>query len=118
MDFTELYKQSSNLCRFSPNGAYLATAVQYRLVIRDAETLQILHLFSCIDAISDVQWAPDSDLIFATSNKLGCIQVFSLRDPNWTAKMEEGLSGLVAARWAPDARHILAFSDFQVIIYM
>ena len=91
MEFTELYKQSGNLCSFSPNGLYLATAVQYRLVIRDADSLQILHLYNCNDTPQDILWSPDSDLILTANYKTGCIQIWSLRDEHWTAKIEEGL---------------------------
>ena len=114
MDFTELYKQTGNICRFSPNGLYLATAVQYRLVIRDADSLQILHLFNCADPIQDIQWSPDSDLILSVNYKTGCMQIWSLRDELWKAKIEEGLAGCTRVLWAPDARHILSFSDFHV----
>ncbi|KND00317.1 uncharacterized protein SPPG_04641 [Spizellomyces punctatus DAOM BR117] len=116
MDFTELYKQSLNLCHFSPNGLYLATAVQHRLVIRDAESLQILHLFACTDNIQHVSWSPDSELVLCASFKLGILQVWSIKDEEWTAKIEEGVSGLVDVKWAPDARHLLSFSDFQLRI--
>lgn len=115
MDFTELYKQSSNLCRFSPNGLYLATAVQFRLVIRDAETLQILHLFACTDTVQHVSWSPDSELVCCASFKLGVVQVWSVKDEEWTGKIEEGVTGCVGIVWAPDARHLLSFSDFQVL---
>ena len=54
MDFTEIYKQTGH-CVFSPNGLYIATAVQYRLCIRDSETLAITHLYSCTDGISEVK---------------------------------------------------------------
>ncbi|KAI9014635.1 hypothetical protein BC832DRAFT_589137 [Gaertneriomyces semiglobifer] len=114
MDFTELYKQSATLCRFSPNGQYLATAVQFRLVIRDADSLEILQLFTCTDIIQDVSWSPDSELILCASYKLGHIQVWSMKDEAWTAKISEGLGGLTNVQWAPDARHIMSFSDFQL----
>lgn len=114
MEFTELYKQSSNLCRFSPNGLYLATAVQFRLVIRDAETLQIVHLFTCTDAIQHLSWSPDSELICCASFKLGMIQIWSIKNEEWTAKIDEGVAGCVSIKWAPDSRHLLSFSDFQV----
>lgn len=114
MDFTELYKQSGNLNVFSPNGLYLATAVQYRLVVRDADSLQILCLHNCMDSLSDILWSPDSDLILTANYKLGILQVWSIRDEQWTAKIEEGLAGCTRVAWAPDARHILSFSDFEV----
>ena len=114
MEFSELFKQSSNLCCFSPNALYLATAVQYRLVIRDAESLQIVHLFNGRDVIQDIQWSPDSELILCANYKLGYIQVFNLRNEKWNAKIEEGLAGCTRSFWSPDSRHILSFSEFQV----
>lgn len=114
MEFTELYKQSLNLCRFSPNGLYLANVVQFRVVVRDAESLQILHLFTCTDNVQEVLWSPDSELVLCASFKLGSIQIWSLKDEKWTAKIDEGAAGCTAIKWAPDARHLLSFADFQV----
>ncbi|KAI8855097.1 hypothetical protein BC829DRAFT_426733 [Chytridium lagenaria] len=116
MDFTELYRQSAFLCHFSPDARYIATAVDHRVVVRDAESLHIRFLFSCTDTVSDLAWAPDSDLILFCSYKKGITQVRSLKDPEWTATMEEGAAGLTAVRWAPDGRHVLTFSDFQLRI--
>jgi len=116
MDFTELYKQTSNLCIFSPNGLYIAIAVQHRLVIRDAESLQIVQLFSCIDNIQAIEWSQDSEYILCASYKLGVIQVWSLSDQEWTAKINEGVVGLTRVQWAPDGRHIISFSDFKIRI--
>ncbi|KAJ3106075.1 WD repeat-containing protein wrap73 [Phlyctochytrium planicorne] len=115
-DFTELYKQTSYLCRYSPSSASLATAVDHRLVIRDADTLKIRHIFNCSDTISDIAWSADSELILCCSYKKGLIQVWSLKDLEWTCVIEEGASGLTGVRWAPDGRHVLSFSDFQLRI--
>jgi hypothetical protein len=41
MDFTEIYKQSSSLVAFSPGANFLLTAVQDRLIVRRADTLQV-----------------------------------------------------------------------------
>ncbi len=44
------------------------------------------------------------------------MQVWSLENPQWTCKIQEGATGLVACCWAPDSRHILTSSDFQLRI--
>ncbi|KAI8801005.1 WD40-repeat-containing domain protein [Cladochytrium replicatum] len=116
MDFTDLFKQSLGLAKFSPNGCYLAVAVQYRLVIRDVQSLQIVHLFTFSDTIGEIAWADDSDLILCASYTLGIVQVWSLQKPEWNCKIEEGAMGLLSVFWAPDARHVLCFSDFQLRI--
>lgn len=55
MDFSELFNHTNiQLCKWSPNGHYLATVVKYRLVIRDSESLQIVQLFSCLDVIQRI----------------------------------------------------------------
>jgi WD40 repeat protein len=115
MDFSELYKQTSGLVQFSPNARYIASAVQFRLIIRDAETLQILHLFTCIDNISQIAWSPNSQLIACCSFKLGATQIWSLLDPEWTARVDEGVGGLRRILFAPDSINLLAFSDFKVV---
>ncbi|KAJ3322604.1 WD repeat-containing protein wrap73 [Blyttiomyces sp. JEL0837] len=116
MDFTELYKQTSFLCTFSPDAQYVATAVEHRVVVRDAETLQIVQLFTCLDNVQALQWSPNAELILCGSFKKAAIQVFSLRDPEWTASIDEGAAGLSNILWSPDCRHILSFSDFQLRI--
>lgn len=40
MDFSETYKHSGP-CAWSPDGKMLATAVDFRLVVRDADSLQV-----------------------------------------------------------------------------
>jgi WD40 repeat protein len=114
MDFTELYKATGYLCSFSPNGQFIGTAVEHRVVIRDAETLQIVQLYNCLDIVEELVWSPDSELLLCASHKKGSIQIWSLRDPEWNASIDEGIAGLTAVKWAPDSRHILSFSDFQV----
>lgn len=52
-----------------------ATCVQYRLVVRDLSTLQILQLYTCLDQISYMDWSSDSLFILCAMYKRGIIQV-------------------------------------------
>jgi WD40 repeat protein len=115
-DFTEIYKQTGSLCFFSPNGEYVATAVQKRLVIRETHSLQIVQLFNCLDTVQEVTWSNDSDLILVASYRLASFQIFSLQDESWTAQVDEGMVGCSRVEFAPDGRHVLSFSDFEVRI--
>ncbi|XP_048206063.1 WD repeat-containing protein WRAP73 isoform X2 [Perognathus longimembris pacificus] len=65
MNFSEVFKLSHLLCRFSPNGKYL---------------------------------------------------VWSLEQPEWHCKIDEGSAGLVASCWSPDGRHILNTTEFHLRI--
>ncbi|KAK6912385.1 WD40 repeat [Dillenia turbinata] len=113
MEFTEAYKHSGPCC-FSPNSRFLAVAVDYRLVIRDIHSLKVVHLFSCVDKISFIEWALDSEYILCGLYKRPMIQAWSLTQPEWTCKIDEGPAGISYARWSPDSRHILTTSDFQL----
>src|SRR2546421_1352961 len=116
MDFTDLFKQSSYLCRFSPNAKYLATASKRYLVIREATSLQIVLMITWSDIIQNVLWSPDSELILVASYKTGKVTIYQVNDKKWSADIEEGTSGLTNVKWSSDGRTLLCFSDFQVEI--
>uniref|UniRef100_A0A8D0BQ76 WD repeat containing, antisense to TP73 n=1 Tax=Salvator merianae TaxID=96440 RepID=A0A8D0BQ76_SALMN len=116
MNFSEMFKHSSQLCRFSPDGKCLASGVQYRLMVRDANTLQILQLFTCLDQIQHIEWSSDSLFILCAMYKRGIVQVWSLEQPDWHCKIDEGSAGLVASSWSPDGRHILNTTEFHLRI--
>lgn len=58
-----------------PDCCSQATGVQYRLVVRDMSTLQILHLYTCLDQISYMDWSSDSLFILCAMYKRGMVQV-------------------------------------------
>jgi hypothetical protein len=55
MNFSDLFKQTNLLCEFSPNGKYLANVSQFRVVIRDINSLEIANLFTCLDTINYIE---------------------------------------------------------------
>ncbi|PKU35252.1 wd repeat-containing protein hypothetical protein [Limosa lapponica baueri] len=93
-----------------------ASGVQYRLVVRDAGTLQILQLYTCLDQIQYIEWSSDSLFILCAMYKRGIVQVWSLEQPDWHCKIDEGSAGLVASCWSPDGRHILNTTEFHLRI--
>jgi WD40 repeat protein len=76
--------------------------------------MQVVQLFSCVDKISSVEWAPDSEYILCGLYKRPMVQAWSLSQPDWTCKIDEGPAGIAYARWSPDSRHILITSEFQL----
>lgn len=52
-----------------------ASCVQYRLVVRDVNSLQILHVYTCLDQIQHVEWSADSLFILCAMYKRGLVQV-------------------------------------------
>lgn len=73
MDFSEVFKHTGCL-RWSPDGRYLATVVGVRLVIRAADTLEVVQLWPCLDVISLVEWSPDSKNILCALYKRATVQ--------------------------------------------
>ncbi|KAI0788631.1 WD repeat-containing protein 8 [Abortiporus biennis] len=135
MDFTEIYKQTSGIVQFSPGTQFLLTAIQDRLVIRRADSFQIIRTWQVnpdgASSIPEVAtgpqsrssastptdtwithagWSLDSEYILAACAKKGYINVFKLRDETWNTSITCGTEGLVKAEWAPDGRSILCFS--------
>lgn len=94
-DLSALYKQSNGLVQWSPNCRYIAIIRDNRLSIRSSDTLQIIQVYSCIDLVQEVQWAPDSEYILVSMFKRCVVQVFSISNPSWSCKINEGVAGLV-----------------------
>ncbi|KAJ0507396.1 hypothetical protein HanIR_Chr11g0505781 [Helianthus annuus] len=60
-----------------------------------------------MDKISYIEWAQDSEYILCGLYKKPMIQAWSLAQPEWTCKIDEGpAAGIAYARWSPDSRHI------------
>lgn len=55
-----------------------AACVQYRLVVRDVSTLQVLQLYTCLDQIQHIEWSADSLFILCAMYKRGLVQVRGL----------------------------------------
>ncbi|KAJ7783658.1 hypothetical protein DFH07DRAFT_788607 [Mycena maculata] len=132
MDFTEVYKHSGSIT-FSPGSHLILTAIQDRLILRRADTFQIIQTW-LLDAsatptqalttsakakgglpensISHIGWSCDSEYVLAASAKRGTVHVYKVQDENWTARIDSGAEGLVKAEWAPDGRTILCFSQW------
>lgn len=113
MDFTEVYKQSAYLSEFSPDSQFVATAVQQRLVVRSAATLQIFHIFQSSQPISTIAWSADSQFIAAAS-KEGLICVWSLARKEAHLRLDLAPSAADKLVWSPDSQSLIAFCDLQV----
>ena len=124
MRFSEKFKQSNQLCEFSPDGKHLAHVFACRLVVRQFNVGDVSEcptseeqedntlLYICCDTVTLMEWSPDSEYILCGMQRKGCIQVWSLSEPTWTCKLTHAGLGLTTTRWAPDSKHILAGEAF------
>lgn len=115
MEFSEILLKQA-LAQWSPDSRYLAATSQNRVLVRDAETLSLYQVYICGDKIERIDWSPDSDYLLAEIMKQGVVQVWSLADPTWTCRIDEGLGGIARAWWGPSSRHVLVVSDFQLYL--
>lgn len=138
MDFTEIYKQTSNLVQPSPGNEYVLTAVQDRLILRRTATFEITRTWlvdsspssstssvlsrsanapsSSAAWITHIGWSCDGLYMLACCAKRGVVGVFAVADERWSARIESGVEGLVKAEWAPDGRSVLCFSEWGVSV--
>ncbi|KAK4317129.1 hypothetical protein Pmani_011763 [Petrolisthes manimaculis] len=114
MNFTEVLRTSIGQLSWSPDGQFCAVPVTARLEVRDATSLNTVVTFSCVDVVQVVEWAPDSCYLLSASYKRGVVEVWSVNDPDWRCKIDEGSAGLIKVCWAPDSRHILTTAEFYL----
>lgn len=55
-------------------------------------------------------------LFFSSLSLCLSLQVWSLQQPDWHCKIDEGSIGLLSSRWSPDGRHILNTTEFHVSV--
>ena len=116
LHFSSPHQQTGGLVHFSPDGRLVACAAAYRLVVRDVETLEIVHIFSCKDVIEKIEWSRDSKYVLCGIFKRGLAQIWSVEQPEWYCNVDEGPIGLACVRFSPGGRHVLATADFQLRI--
>lgn len=114
--FTEVYKVSRPLAKISKNGQFLAFVISNRCVVRNVKTLEVEHIFVCVDVIETIKWSPDSRYLLCSIFKRNIVQAWSIEEPRWTCKIDEGSFGLIDACWSPDSRHILTTASFHMRI--
>eukprot|EP00440_Ansanella_granifera_P048816 gb/GFBE01052891.1/.p1 GENE.gb/GFBE01052891.1/~~gb/GFBE01052891.1/.p1 ORF type:complete len:452 (+),score=76.12 gb/GFBE01052891.1/:1-1356(+) len=112
MQFSEVLRQS--LGQWSHDGRYFAAAAQNRVLVREPETLKLVQVYVCIDKVERIEWSPDSEFLLTEVARQGIVQLWSLRDSEWTCRVDEGLAGVSRACWGPTSKHLLVVADFQL----
>ena len=98
----------------SPNAAFVASTSGNRLNIRSSQSLEITHIFQCVDKIDKIEISPDNCYVLCALLARSVIQVFSLEDKDWKCRINEGVAGIINAYWTPDSRTVVAESDFGI----
>jgi len=113
MNFSDLYPHTQ-IVEYSPNGIMLAICFNTKILVMESLSSQILHNWSFGDTITQIQWSPDSSMILVALGKSGIAHVKNVSDDDWNCRIDEGTAGLSGIRWAPDSRHVMTISNFQL----
>ncbi|XP_023289539.1 WD repeat-containing protein WRAP73 isoform X2 [Orussus abietinus] len=108
------FRTNQHLCSFSKDGSYLASAFQVNLMIKNTGTFDVFQSFVFADVIEYIEWSPDNEYVLCANFKKAVIQIFSILYPEWKCKLIEGSIGLERVLWAPDSKHFLSLSDFNI----
>lgn len=76
--------------------------------------MQVVQLFSCLDKIRDIQWCPNSLYVLCVLSKRPDVQIWSIRDPSFSCRIQNKAAGVQRALWTPDAQSVLVVADFQI----
>ncbi len=49
-------------------------------------------------------------------SKRGYLEARAVNEEDWVCRIEDSSIGILGAKWSPDSRHIITFSDYQVKI--
>ncbi|CAE7696877.1 WRAP73 [Symbiodinium sp. CCMP2456] len=115
MDFSDVLA-GQTLAQWSPNAKYVAAADKNRVQVREPDSLKLVQVYICIDKVERIEWSPDSQFLLTEVARQGLLQIWSLRDSEWTCRIYEGLAGIAHARWGPGTDRVLVAVDFQLYL--
>lgn len=98
----------------SPNSRLVASVQGSKVAVRSVADGVAVGAYSCLDKIDKLQFSSDSEFILCSIVSRNVAQVFSVLDPSWKCRIDEGVAGIVQCGWAPDSRHIITISDFGI----
>lgn len=98
--------------------AYLWSGIQHQSFMVSVAVWWLLFEIKFRKILDVCEWCPQWCLSFCHSPSSVCLslQVWSLEQPDWHCKIDEGSIGLVSSRWSPDGRHILNTTEFHVSV--
>lgn len=86
------------------------------------QRFSVYHMEFTSEGVSSasLSWSLLLKQLFCWKSRLGPVsfplQVWSLTQPDWHCKIDEGSIGLLSSRWSPDGRHILNTTEFHVSV--
>jgi hypothetical protein len=109
MDFSDVYKQSSQLVVFSPGTQFILTAVQDRLIVRRSDSFQIRRTWLVDGLPSQTYLAlPRSKTSAQNATTIAATSSGSTSADNWISHIG----------WSSDSEYILAASVKKCVVHV
>ncbi|KAJ2956423.1 hypothetical protein NQZ79_g7745 [Umbelopsis isabellina] len=111
--FTDLYKHSNRICRYSPDSNYIAVLVGNQLVIRSHPDLVILHVYTKEWPIDAMGWSPNSEKLFIASIKQNQYEAHAMNQADWSCRFKDPHRMIANIRFASDSNTIFNTQKFH-----
>ena len=109
---SEVYAYQGPQPVYSPDGRFIASAQDFRVVIRELERLSAVEVISCLDKVRRLAWcARSSHLLCCLADRA---QIWSTKAREWTCKIDEGQAGVQHCCWSTDGQHLLIVAQAQI----
>ena len=112
--FSDSFEITGGNVAYSPSSSMVASVLGSRLTVRELPSLEVKHIYLCIDKVEKLEFSPDSKYVMCCVFSRNAVQVFSIQDPEWKCRINEGVAGIISAKWSTDSRHIITESDFGI----
>lgn len=110
-----LHSQVSNVISKSRSNLVAGIASCMRIVVRRVEDQVVHAIFTADDKINHIEWSPNGALILAVVASQGIVQIWSVEDLDWSARIDTGVTGLSVAHFHPTSNmHVLVYSEFGI----
>lgn len=111
MEFSGPFR-TSGCAVISPDARLVANSTGSQVVVRETQSSQVIVVYTCNGTPSIVRWSSDSCFLACLIPKLGLVNVFDVGDHDWDCVIDGGDAGVQDARWAPDSRSLLVWSQY------
>ncbi|KAK8791133.1 hypothetical protein WA158_005764 [Blastocystis sp. Blastoise] len=112
--FSQVFKHDGRNVQWSPDGLYIASILEKKLIVRERTELTVVYSHDLEDKLDYFEWSSDSSLILCLYKKYDVVDVYSLLDPKYMIRIAAHEEGMVGATFAHDSTHVIVFSDFQL----
>jgi len=104
-----------DVCAFSPDGRYVASAVGNRFIIKKQPFAGSYITAVAVHAIDRIQWNKTSDFILCAQLGNGVLQVYNVRAKSWIRTLSCGYFKFIATEWI-DSEKILLTLEFHMAL--